>query len=176
MDILWIIVLALVGAVAAVLAAASTRPDDFRTARTLKISAPPERIFPLINDLRQMNTWNPFALRDTGVTATYGGGPNGPGQFHTFAGSKSGSGSIEIIEAMPASKVVMRLKMTKPLKCDNRVEFTLEPTVGATNVTWAMSGQQPLLAKAMSLFIDCDKMVGKEFEAGLALLKTKVEA
>ena len=176
MDILGLLVLGLLGAIAATLIAASTRPDQFRTARTLRIAAPPARLFPLINDLRQMNTWNPFALRETLGTAIYGGAASGPGQTFQFAGPKSGSGSIEIVDATPVSKVVMRLLMTKPIKCDNQVEFTLEPEGAATNVTWAMSGRQPLLAKAMTLFVDCDKMVGRDFEAGLANLKVKAEA
>ena len=176
MDSLWLIVLALLVAIAAILVAASTRPDQFRTARTLRIAASPERVFAMINDLRQMNTWNPFALRETQGTAIYGGAAIGPGQTFQFAGAKSGTGSIEITEAMPSSKVVMRLRMTKPMACDNRVEFTLEPQGAATNVTWTMSGKQPLIAKAMTLFIDCDKMVGREFEAGLANLKAKAEA
>ena len=175
MDILGVVILAVIGAVAAVLIAAWTRPDQFRTARSLKIAAPPDRIFPLINDLRQMNTWNPFARRETAGTSTYSGPASGKGQAHQFAGPKSGAGSIEIVEATPLSNVVMRLQMTKPIKCDNKVEFTLVPEENATNVTWAMSGKQPLLAKAMTLFIDCDKMVGREFETGLASLKSKAE-
>lgn len=189
MEILGLIVLGVLGVVAAILLAASTRADHFRTARTLRIAATPERLFPLINDLRQMNTWNPFALRETEGTAIYGGTASGPGQAYKFVGPKSGAGSIEIVEATPPSSVVMRLKMTKPFKADNRVEFTLVPaaamsgavgtqagsTSTGTAVTWAMTGRQPLLAKAVGLFIDCDKMVGRDFEAGLANLKAKAE-
>jgi hypothetical protein len=175
LEILGFIALGLLVIVGALLAIAATRPDTFQTARTARIGATPERLFPLINDLRQMNTWNPYALRDTRSTTTYGGAPSGRGAMFEFAGPKSGSGSIEIVDSAPPSNVVMRLCMFKPFKADNTVRFTLEPQGPATNVTWAMSGRQPLLAKVMTLFIDCDKMVGRDFEEGLANLKAIAE-
>jgi hypothetical protein len=132
-------------------------------------------LFSLINDLRQMNTWNPYALRETTGTTTYKGAARGKGAMFEFAGSKSGTGSIEIVDSSAPANVVMRLSMVKPFKADNTVRFTLQPEGSATAVTWAMSGRQPLLAKAMTLFIDCDKMVGRDFEQGLANLKAIAE-
>ena len=175
LDSLITIALVLAVLIAAVLAYASTRPNSFRTARALSIKAPPQRLFPLINDLKAMNTWNPFALRDPNAKAGYSGPASGKGAVHTFEGKKSGTGSIEIVDAVAPRTVTMRLLMVKPFKADNAVEFTLEPKGGATDVTWAMSGRQPLLAKVMTLFIDCDKMVGKDFEQGLASLKAMAE-
>ena len=81
-----------------ILAIASTRPDTFETKRTLRIAAAPDQVFPLINNLQQMNTWNPFALRETSGTSDYSGPASGPGARHTFAGRKSGAGHIEILE------------------------------------------------------------------------------
>jgi len=80
-----------------------------------------------------------------------------------------------VTDSKPSSKVVMRLQMTKPMWCDNRIEFDFVPQGGSTNVTWAMSGQQPYLGKLMSVFMNCDKMVGKQFEQGLADLKKLAE-
>ena len=175
MEILGYSLLVLLAAIVALLLVASQRPNRFRTERSLKITASPETLFPLINDLREMNTWNPFALRETGGKAIYSGAANGPGQKFEFAGQKSGAGTIEIVTATPPSKVDLRLIMVKPFKCDNLVEFTLAPDSTGTTVTWAMSGTQPLMAKVMTLFVDCDKMVGKEFETGLANLRKKAE-
>ena len=175
LEILGYIALGLIGVIGAILAIASARPDTFQTARTARIGAPPERLFPLINDLRQMNTWNPYALRETGGTTAYKGAASGKGAKFEFAGSKSGAGNIEIVDSSAPSDVVMRLAMVKPFKADNTVRFTLQPQGAATDVTWAMSGRQPLLAKAMTLFINCDKMVGRDFEEGLANLKAIAE-
>ncbi len=175
LEILGYIALGLIVVIGAVLAIAATRPDTFRTARTARIGAPPERLFPLINDLRQMNTWNPYALRETGGSTAYQGASSGKGARFEFAGAKSGSGSIEIVDSSAPSDVVMRLAMVKPFKADNEVRFTLQPQGPATDVTWAMSGRQPLLAKVMTLFIDCDKMMGRDFEQGLANLKAIAE-
>jgi uncharacterized protein YndB with AHSA1/START domain len=169
------IVVGLALVIGAIFAIASTRPDNFLTARTTRITAPPERLFGLIDDLRQMNTWNPYALRDPSNAIDYGSATKGRGASYAFGGGKSGSGSLEILDSSPPSNVVMRLVMVKPFKADNTVRFTLQPQGPATDVTWAMSGRQPLLAKVMSLFINCDKMVGRDFEQGLANLKAIAE-
>ena len=161
--------------VGAVVVMAGRRPDTFRFSRTARIAATPERLFPLIADLHQMNTWNPYALRETSGTGSYSGPASGQGAKYEFAGPKSGTGHIEVLDAKPDSSVVMRLFMTKPFKADNRIDFTLKPEGPVTAVTWAMSGQQPLMAKIMTLFIDCDKMVAKDFDEGLGNLKAIAE-
>jgi len=175
LEIVGFIVLSLLLLIGAILALAARRPDTFRTARTALIGSSPERLFPLINDLRQMNTWNPYALRDAAGTTTYRGPASGKGAGFAFAGAKSGTGSIEIVESSAPRSVVMRLLMVKPFKVDNTVDFTLQPEGSATAVTWAMSGRQSLMAKAMTLFIDCEKMMGRDFEQGLANLKAIAE-
>jgi hypothetical protein len=175
LEILGLILLGLVVAAGAVLAVAARRPDTFEIARTARIAASPERLFPLIDDLRRMNTWNPYALRETGGTGSYQGPASGKGAAFAFAGPKSGSGRIEIVETTFPSEVVLRLSMVKPFKADNTVRFTLEPKGPATDVTWAMTGRQPLLGKVMTLFIDCDRMMGRDFEEGLGNLKAIAE-
>ena len=168
--------LVLAVAVVALLAYAATKPEMFSIQRTANIAVPPERIFPLIANLKSMNTWNPFVEPDPAVTIAYLGPESGKGAAHTWSGnSKVGEGRIEITEAQAPSKVAMRLQMVKPMKADNAVEFTLKPNPNGTDVTWAMSGKQPLMAKLMTIFIDCDKMVGSQFEKGLANLKSTAE-
>ena len=163
-------------AVAALLAYAAMRPDTFKVQRSASITAPPERIFPLIANLKSMNTWNPFVSPDPAIKVSYSGPESGKGAAHTWSGnSKVGEGRIEIIDASPPAKVTMMLDMLKPMKAHNTVELTLQPVGNATTVTWAMSGRQPLIAKVMTVFIDCDNMVGRQFEKGLADLKAIAE-
>jgi uncharacterized protein YndB with AHSA1/START domain len=169
-------VLLLAALVAALFMRASTRPSTFAFARTATINAPPERIYPLINDPRVFNTWNPFVLKDPATKFNFRGPAQGKGAITEWAGNRhAGKGTVEVIDAVPPSRIVMRLDMIKPMEARNRVEFTLVPKGDATDVTWAMSGPQPLMAKVMTMFIDCDKMVGGEFEKGLAELKARVE-
>jgi hypothetical protein len=168
-----VIVAVLVGAL---LYYASTKPDSCEFARTIHISAPPERIFPLIDNPRIMNEWNPFVKADPNVKLSYRGPATGVGAANDFDGNnKVGAGRAEIIESIPSWKVVMALHMDRPMKCTNRVEFTIVPAEDGSDVTWAMSGRQPLIGKLMSMFIDTEKMVGGAFEAGLADLKAKAE-
>jgi uncharacterized protein YndB with AHSA1/START domain len=176
MEILTYVGIALVIAMVALLAYAASKPDAFRTQRSTTINAPAERIYPLIANLRQMNTWNPFVKPDPNITIEYRGPEAGKGAVHTWNGNRNvGEGSIEITEAVAYSKVDMRLLMLKPMKADNAVAFTLVPNGNATTVTWAMSGQQPFIGKLMSTFIDCDRMVGSQFDKGLASLKSIAE-
>jgi len=172
LDILMYGAIAVAAVIVALLVYAATKPDNFRVQRTKEINAPAERIFPLIANLKSMNTWNPFVEPDPAIKIAYSGPDSGKGAAHTWSGnSKVGEGRIEIIEEAPPARVALRLVMVKPMKADNAVEFTLAPNGGGTNVTWAMSGKQPLLGKLMSLFIDCDRMVGSQFEKGLSSLK-----
>ncbi len=160
----------------AVVAYASSKPDTFSIQRSANIKAAPERIFPMIASLRQMNTWNPFVTSDPAIAVTYSGPESGKGAGHTWDGNRDvGTGRIEITEAEAPSRVVMQLDMLRPMEAHNRVEFTLQPRGDSTTVTWAMSGKQPLLGKFMSLFFDCERMVGGQFEKGLLGLKTLAE-
>jgi hypothetical protein len=167
--------------VAAILGAllyyASTKPDSCEFARSIHILAPPERIFPFIDNPRVMNEWNPFVKADPNIKLSYSGPARGVGATNDFAGNnKVGAGRAEIIESIFPQKVVVALRMDRPMKCRNRVEFTIVPGEDGSNVTWAMSGRQPLIGKLMSIFIDTEKMVGGAFEAGLADLRAKAEA
>ncbi len=161
--------------VGGVLTLAAMRPDHFRVQRTATIQAPPERIFPLINDLRRFNAWNPFEKKDPGAKGSYAGAVSGKGAAYAFEGAEMGRGRIEIIDSLPSSEVRMKLDMRAPIAASNVVEFTLHPDAGGTRVTWAMQGPVPYLAKIIHLFIDVDAMVGREFETGLATLKAMVE-
>jgi uncharacterized protein YndB with AHSA1/START domain len=162
--------------IASVLLFAANKPDAFRVERQASIQAPPEKIFPLINDLRAFNTWNPFEKKDPNMKGRYSGPSSGKGAGYAFDGNKDvGKGTIEITESSPSSRVAMRLTMIEPFAARNTVEFTLEPKGGATQVMWAMHGPMPYVSKLVSLFCDMDGTIGKEFESGLANLKAAAE-
>ena len=170
-----LIALAIVGLLAAIAAYASTQPDTFRVQRALAITASPETLYPLIADLQQLNRWNPFVLKDAKITGRYSGAASGTGAVYEFEGSSSGSGRIEIGDVAPSRRVAMTLSMTKPLRSENAITFTLEPAGDMTTVTWAMQGQTPLLGKIIHLFVNMDRMIGGEFASGLASLKALAE-
>jgi hypothetical protein len=167
-------------AVAAVLAYAASKPDTFMVRRSASIAAPPEKIFPMIDDLRAQSAWSPFE-KDPNMKRTHSGAPRGKGAVYAWDGNRQvGAGRIAITESVPSSKVVLLLDMVRPFKAHNTVEFTLDrigagTNVTGTKVTWAMQGRQPYMAKVMGLFVDCDKMCGGMFEEGLAKLKALAE-
>jgi uncharacterized protein YndB with AHSA1/START domain len=163
--------------IAGVLIYAAMQPDTFRIQRTASIQAPPERIFAVLNDFQQSQSWSPYEKKDPAMKRAFSGAPVGKGSVYEFDGNKDvGSGRIEIIESLPPKKVTLQLDMIEPFKASNLVEYTLEPKGEATEVTWAMSGHAPFLSKLICLFIDMDTMVGTDFEVGLANLKAVTEA
>jgi len=165
----------LVLGVGGVLAYAAAKPAAFRVQRAILIKAPADAIFPFINDLRAQSAWSPFE-KDPAMKRTHSGSAQGPGATYEWDGNREvGAGRIAIIDATAPTRVVLELEMIRPMAAHNQVEFTLQPQGGATTVTWTMQGKQPYMAKVMSTFIDCDKMVGGMFEEGLAKLKAMAE-
>lgn len=170
-----IIAITVVVLLAAVLGFAATRPDTFSVQRTATIQAPAEKIVPLLTDFHRWGSWSPYEKLDPAMKRTYSGAAAGEGAVYEWAGnSKAGAGRMEILDSSP-SKVAIQLDFIKPMEGHNRAEFTLEPAGNTTRVTWAMHGPSPYVAKVVGVFMNMDNMVGKDFETGLANLKTIAE-
>jgi hypothetical protein len=162
--------------VVAVLLFAATRPSDFLIQRSVSIDAPPEAVFAHIDDFHRWRAWSPYEHLDPAMKRSYGGAASGKGATYAWEGnSKAGAGNIEIIESLLPSRIVFRLEMIKPFAAVNRVVFSLLAQPGGVQVTWAMSGSNGFIAKLMGLFVNIDRMVGAQFEQGLARLKTVAE-
>ncbi|HEX2198788.1 MAG TPA: SRPBCC family protein [Burkholderiales bacterium] len=161
---------------AAVLVVAATRPDNFSVRRAASIEAPPEKIFPLINDFTRWNAWSPYEKKDPAMKRSFSGPAAGKGAVYAWQGNGDvGQGRMEIADAVAPARVTLKLDFVKPFEAHNKVDFTLEPKGGATEVTWAMDGPMPFISKVVTLFVDMDRMVGGDFEAGLANLKAIAE-
>lgn len=170
-----IIALTVIVLIAALLIYAATKPDTFRLQRSTAIKAPPDKIFQFISDFHQWLGWSPWEKLDPDLKRSFSGASQGKGARYEWEGnSKVGTGGMEIMEAAP-SKIGLKLDFLKPFEAHNFAEFTLEPQGEATNVTWAMYGPQPYMAKLMNVFGMTERMVGPQFETGLANLKTIAE-
>jgi carbon monoxide dehydrogenase subunit G len=168
------IVIALLVAIVLILAA--TKPDIFIVERSTAIKAPPEKIFALINDFNAWTAWSPWEKKDPAMKRTFGTATSGKGASYAWEGNKEvGQGRMEIAESVPSSKVAIKLDFLKPFEAHNQAIFTLESKGDTTNVNWRMEGHTPYFAKIFHVFMDMDKMVGKDFEAGLANLKASAE-
>lgn len=152
-----------------------TRPSTVSYARSVRINVPPERIIPLINDFRQWTAWSPWEKKDPGLKRTYSGNASGVGAAYAWEGNRQvGSGRMEIVESTPR-RVRIKLDFIAPFKTNNIAEFTFTPQGDATNVHWAMTGPNLFMGKVMSIFIDFDKLIGKDFESGLAAMRAAAE-
>jgi hypothetical protein len=168
----WFILLV---AVAAFLFWVSRKPDYFTIERQISINAPAAQILPWISNLKNMNQWNPWAGQDPKSKISYEGPEEGPGAVYTWAGGKMGEGRFTILD-VKANEVNCRLEMIKPVKADNKVTYSLREGNGTTVVVWSMGGPNGFIHKLMHTFMNMDKMVGGEFDQGLASMKEKVEA
>jgi uncharacterized protein YndB with AHSA1/START domain len=163
-------------AIAIVLFLASTKPDTFSVQRAATMRVPPETIFALINDFHQWGKWSPWEHKDPAMQRTFSGAQSGKGSVYAWDGNKNvGSGRMEILEASAPSKIVIKLDFFKPFEGHNTAEFTMLPQGDATNLTWLMHGPAPFMSKLMQVFMNMDRMIGKDFEAGLANLKQATE-
>jgi hypothetical protein len=170
------IALVVVVLVGGLLAFAATRPDAFRVQRATTIKASPEKIFPLIADFNRWGAWSPYEKKDPQMKRSFAGPASGKGAIYAWEGNKDvGQGRMEIAEAAAPSRVTLKLDFVKPFEAHNLVDFTLEPNGDVTRVTWAMQGPMPFISKLITLFVDMDRMVGGDFEAGLASLKAVAE-
>jgi uncharacterized protein YndB with AHSA1/START domain len=175
-SVLIIIGIVVVAAIAAVLIIAATKPDTFRVQRSATIAAPPETIFAHLNDFHRWPAWSPYERKDPAMKRTFSGPATGPGAIYEWDGDKNvGKGRIEITEVSPNARLALNLDMLKPFEAHNKAEFTLQPQGNATVVTWAMHGPAPYFSKILQVFCNMDRMVGGDFETGLASLKTIAE-
>jgi len=176
LKILAIIVVVVLVVIAGVLIYASPGPDSFRVQRSASIKAPPQKIFPLLGDLKAWAGWSPYEKKDPAMKRSFGPITAGKGATCEWAGAKNvGQGRMEILEAQPSNKVLIKLDFIKPFEAHNMAEFTLEPKGDTTLATWAIYGPSAYITKVMGLFFNMDTMIGKDFEAGLADLKAAAE-
>lgn len=165
--------LLLVLAIGGLLIYAASRPKVMAVQRSALIQAPAEKIHPLINDLHRFNAWNPYEKKDPAIKGSYRGPASGPGAGDDFEGNKDvGKGSIQITSTAAPGRVTMELHMIEPMEGRNTIDFTLAPRGEATEVTWAMHGPSPFIARLAGVSFDMDRMIGRDFEAGLANLKS----
>ncbi|MEQ1529265.1 MAG: SRPBCC family protein [Methylococcales bacterium] len=170
-----LIVIALL--ILAILIYAATQPDSFRIERSITIKAPPETIFPLLNDFHHWQAWSPWEKIDPATKTVYSGAAGGVGAIYEWAGNNEvGQGRMEIIEASFPVKIVLKIDFIKPFEGHNIIEFTLLPQGDVTTVNQAMYGPSPYISKVMGLFFSMDKMVGQKYEQGLANLKALAES
>ena len=152
------------------------RPAAFRIERSATIAAPAEVVFAQIEDLHRWERWNPFEKGDASMRKTFEGAPTGIGSAYHYVSDHAGEGRMTLTDIQPNRRVGVRAEFIKPMAATNDVEFTLRPASEGVTVTWAMSGRNSFLGKAISLFVNMDRMVGGKFEQGLADLKRLSEA
>jgi len=171
-----VVVAVLVVIAAVVLILAASKPDTFVVRRTATIKATPQNVFSFINDFHKWAAWSPYEKLDPNMQKTFSGAASGKGAIYEWKGNdKAGTGRMEILESSMPNNITIKLDFLKPFEGHNTSEFTLSPKGDSTEVMWAMQGPSPFMLKVMHVFINMDKMLGKDFEVGLGNLKGVAE-
>lgn len=172
-----LIIFAIILGVAAVLILANSKPDSFRVERSITMLAAPEKVFAFLNDFHRWAVWSPWEKLDPDMRRTFSGEAEGPGAIYEWDGNKQvGQGRMEVVESLPPDRLTIHLDFIRPFEAHNIAEFTLQQLGTSTQLTWAMYGPAPFISKIMQVFVSMDRMIGKDFETGLANLKAVAEA
>ncbi len=158
--------------IVAVVVVVSMQPATFSVSRSATLPAPPAAVFAQVNDLHLWEAWSPWAKMDPNAKSTFSGAPAGDGASMAWAGNKNvGEGRMTITASRPNEAIRLKLEFFKPFKATNSAEFTFKPEGNGTLVTWTMSGNNNFMGKLFGLLMNCDKMIGGQFEKGLASLR-----
>ncbi len=153
----------------------SMQPAEFHLERSITVKAPATVAHAYLNDLHKMQEWSPWAAMEPTQKITYAGPAEGVGSSYHWVGEKTGEGQQTITESVPGQKIVTKLEFIKPFEATNAAAFTLKPQGDSTAITWSMDGQRNFVSKAMGLVMSMEKMVGPQFEEGLAKMKPIIE-
>jgi hypothetical protein len=171
------ILLGLVALIAILAIVVAMQPEDFKVARSMTMSAAPAAVFEQVNDFHKWEAWSPWVKLDPNAKMTYEGPSSGEGAIVRWDGNAEvGAGSMTIVESKPNELVRIRLDFIRPFEGTSDVEFAFKPVGDKTEVNWSMAGKNNFMAKAISLVIDCEKMVGDSYEQGLTSIKSIVES
>ena len=155
----------------------ATRPDDFCVSRSATFAAPPAAVFAQVNDFHKWDAWSPWAKLDATCKNTFDGAPAGKGaKFAWHGNSKVGAGRMTVTESQPPELIRINLEFLRPFKATNTTEFTFKPEGNGSLVTWKMFGKNNFMSKAFGVFVNCDNLIGRDFEKGLAQMKSVAEA
>ncbi len=167
----------LVAGIALLLILVSRQPDHFSVSRSTVIAAPPQRVFDQVNDFHNWNAWSPWAKIDPNCKFEFNGAESGKGAIFAWAGNQEvGEGRQEIVESKPPELVRIKLDFIKPFAASSNTEFVFQPEGASTRVIWTMSGENDFIGKCISLVMDCETMIGPQFEQGLANMKSVAES
>jgi len=169
--------LVLVAIVAVLAVVVAVQPSEFKVTRSATMAAPPAEIFAQVNDFHKWDAWSPWLKLDPAAKTTYEGPPAGKGAVFTWSGnSQVGKGSMTVTESRPNDLIRIRLHFVEPMEGTSDAELTFKPEGDKTVVTWSMTGQNNFVAKAISMVMNMDKMIGGQFDKGLASMKAVAEA
>jgi hypothetical protein len=171
------IVITLAAIIVGFVALVAMQPSEYRVERTAVISAPPPNVFVQVNDFHNWEAWSPWAKFDPAAKATFDGTTAGVGAVFSWSGNDEiGEGRMTLTDSHPNDLIRIKIDFVRPFEGTSFAEFAFRPQADETAVTWSMAGHNNFIGRAICLFVNMDKMLGGDFEKGLANLKSVVES
>jgi len=171
------ILIGFAAAIAVLAVVIAFQPGEFRVTRSALMPVPAAAVFAQVNDFHKWEAWSPWAKRDPAAKNTFAGAAAGTSAVFAWDGNNQvGAGRMTITESRPSESIRLKLEFFRPLAGISTTEFTFKPEGNQTAVTWSMVGETSFIGKAIHLFVNMDKMVGGDFESGLASMKAAAEA
>jgi hypothetical protein len=172
---------AVLGVVVVFLVVVAMQPAEFKVQRSATLAAPADIAFALVNDFHAWNDWSPWSKRDPNMKTAFEGPSAGTGASYAWLGNREvGEGRMTITDSKPNSSIDISLEFKKPFEATNHTLFTFTPqndkTSDKTLVTWSMDGKNNFVGKAFGMFMNMDKLVGGDFETGLAQMQKSADA
>ncbi|WP_176736743.1 SRPBCC family protein [Oligoflexus tunisiensis] len=164
--------LVLLAVVFALLVFPSILPHEASMERRVLIRSTPATIYAVLIDFNQFRSWDPWSPMEPESTSQVEG--LGVGSRYSWSGEKVGRGSMLIQSVKENEQVDVLLTFEDPFPAEALTGWRLADTGnGETEVTWHYKQEMPYFQRYFGLMFDA--MLGKDFESGLARLKTRIE-
>ncbi len=165
------------GIIALIIILAVIAPKNYDVSRSTTIARPRSEVFNYLRSLKNQSEWSPWEKKDPDMKKQFEGTDGEVGAISKWQGNKDvGEGEQEIIRIVDGEALETKLRFFKPWKSESDAYIrTTDSEDGGTLVTWGFAGKNKFPFSIMMLFMNMDKSVGKDFEEGLGMLKTRLE-
>jgi hypothetical protein len=178
MNIFLSILIVLAGIIAVLLLIGLFSKKEYSAGREIIINKPKAAVFDYLKLLRNQNKWSVWGSLDPDMRMIYSGKDGTKGFISAWESDNKnvGKGEQEILKIVDGERLDYEMRFLKPFKSTSWAHITLTAiNENQTKVFWGFNGKMNFPANLMLVFMNMEKMIGKDFEKGLLKLKTILE-
>lgn len=177
MNILIIIALVIVGLVALLLIAGLFVKKEYTIKRSVIINKPKQEVFNYMKLLKNQDYYSKWVMVDPGMKKAFTGTDGTVGFIYAWdsVNKQAGKGEMEIKRITDGEIIESEIRFEKPFKSVATATTITESSGPQTQVTWGFKSAMPYPMNVMLLFMNFEKLLGKDMETSLMLLKNNLE-